>query len=263
MTTNSRRESMNSTKSVDNELDQYDLLGAGDSRPSAALPETDLSATTQAFNTRIQRKKREQEKVLSEAEKLAKQRHLFMIHALMNIRKSLRDVTRIDLGDRFHFALQADDWHGWPRLTVKLVDTLLPAADYPFLRVTAHDRQSKGTIELEYDPSQPAEGISLVSESELKRMPNLLKKCVRAFLDLTGDIVLEAERRTEEVVAEGALKNPHMEDIEDPDAGSVPELSGDLFQEELGENNFLETLPSIEQVESLPSSGSASAAKKK
>lgn len=248
---------VNSPKSVDTELDQYDLLSPNsDSRQTSLLPETNLSATTQAFNTRIQRKKREQEKVLSEADRLAKQRHTFMIHALMNIRKSLRDVTRIDLGDRFHFALVADDWQGWPRLSVRLVDALLPEADYPFLRVTAHDRQSRGMIEIEFDPSQAPDSISLVSETELRRMPNVLKKCVRAFLDLVGDIVLEAERRTEDIAAEGAIQNRHLEELADLDTEPAPDLSGDLFQDDARDENFLETLPSLDTVESLPEEGS-------
>ncbi len=237
------------------ELDQYDLLGAGadDASPST-VPETNLSSTTQAFNARIQRKKREQEKVLGEAERLAKQRHLLVLHALMNIRKSLRDVTRIDLGDRFHFSLHADDWQGWPRLSVKLTDSLIADADHPIFRVTAHDRQARGAIEIEYDPSQSAESISLLSEADIKRLPNLLKKCVRAFLDLTGDIVLEAERRTEEVIAEKPIVSRSLESFDVVKKHEDhPALSGDVFQDDSQHHdNFLETLPSIDEVQALP-----------
>ncbi|MFN8390557.1 MAG: hypothetical protein U0136_09730 [Bdellovibrionota bacterium] len=245
---------MNGPKTEDVELDQFDLLNpANDEGRFTALPETNLAATTAAFNTRIQRKKKEQEKSLSEADRLSRQRHSFMIQALMQIRKSLRDVTRIDLGERFHFTLAADDWQGWPRLTVKLSDTLLPEQDYPFLRVTAHDRHAKGAIEIEHDPAQPTEVISLANEIDLKRMPNALKKCVRAFLDLTGDIVLEAERKTEEIIAENALKHKNVDAFEESTKKeALSPLDGDVFQDDVGGDDFLETLPSLDKVESLP-----------
>ena len=245
---------MDQSKPVDSELDQFDLLGPEqEDSQFASLPETNLAATTQAFNNRIQRKKKEQEKSLSAAEKSAAERHCFMIQALMQMRKSLRDVTRVDLGDRFHFSLAADDWQGWPRLTVKLVDTLLPESDYPFLRVIAHDRQSRGVIEIEYDASQGLESISLISENELKRMPGVVKKCVRAFLDLTGDIVLEAERKNESVASESEIQHHDLDGFGDEKSGEHPSLSGDLFQEDLPDDNFLETLPTIDSVEALPS----------
>lgn len=243
---------MNSGK-LDSELDQYDLLGSSEEAPQSSLPETNLSATTQAFNTKIQRRKREQEKILGEADRLAKQRQILMIQTLTSIRRSLRDVTRIDLGDRFHFSLQADDWQGWPRLIIRLVDGLLPQASYPFLRVTGHDRQARGAIEIEYDPNSPTESISLAVESELKRLPNLLKKCVRSFLDLTGDIVLEAERNTDEVRAEAPIVNRTLDHFEESKrSDNQPMLSGDVFQDEVPEQDFLETLPSLDEVQSLP-----------
>jgi len=246
---------MNSDK-IGSELDQYDLLGSGEEGSQKNLPETNLSATTQAFNTKIQRRKREQEKILGEAERLAKQRQILLIQTLTSIRRSLRDVTRIDLGNRFRFCLHADDWQGWPRLTVRLEDNLLPQATYPFLRVTAHDRQARGAVELEYDPNLAPESLSLTNEGELKRLPNMLKKCVRSFLDLTGDIVLEAERNTEEVRAEAPLVNHVLDQFEEArQADSRNMLSGDVFQDELPQDNFLETLPSLDEVQSLPELG--------
>jgi hypothetical protein len=250
-----RVNSNNQSKSAESELDQFDLLSPeNDDGTLSVLPDTNLSATTQAFNNRIQRKKKEQEKVLSRAEQESRRRHALMIQALMQIRKSLREVTRVDLGERFHFSLIADDWQGWPRLIIRLIDSLLPDADYPTFRVTAHDRHSKGCIEIEYDPAQPPDSVSLAVESELKRMPSVLKKCVRTFLDLTGDIVLEAERKTEEVVAENVLKNRKLDAFEESASETQEALSGDVFQDDAPEEDFLDTLPSLDKVESLPDS---------
>lgn len=245
------RSTAQSSSRTEEELDEFDLFRGGDT--ASPVPDTDLSATMQAFHTRIQRKKREQEKVLSEADRIARQRHALMLKALMNIRKSLREVTRIELGDRFCFALVVDDWQGWPRLTLRLHDVLMPQGDYPFLRVTGHDRQQRGAIEIEYDPSQPAETLSLMLENDIKRLPNALKRCVRSFLDLTGDIMLEAERREDEVTSEGALQSTHTEGFygdQPKDAG--PALSDDLYADDMPRDDLFESLPNLERVDQLP-----------
>ncbi len=244
------------------ELDQYDLLSSTAPEPRAreqgSRLSTDLSATTNAFNTRIQRKKKEQEKALTEAEKGTRVRQLLMLKTLVSIRKSLRDVTRIDLGERFHFTLVADDIAGWARLTVKLCDALLPDAEYPFLRVSAHDRQSRGCVEIEYDPSAAVESISVISESELKRLPTALKKCVRVFLDLMGDIVLEAERKAEEMSMDDGLASRSVMP-EPQETRSDISLTEDLFEEQGFGEDILETLPSLQNIDALPSFGDSSA----
>ena len=77
------------SSSVDSELDQYDLLGAAESEDSL-VPETNLSATAQAFHTRIQRKKKELDKVLSEAEKATRARHAMIWVVLTSLPRTLR-----------------------------------------------------------------------------------------------------------------------------------------------------------------------------
>lgn len=230
------------------ELDNLDLLGG--KRPSVSVPDADILATAAAFNTRIQRRKREQERALTAAEQAARVRHALMVKALVSIRKSLREVTRIDLGERFHFALSMDDWGGWPRITVRLNDALLPQADYPHLRVTAHDRQARAQIEVEYDAEQPTEVLSLTSEAELKRLPATLKKCVRSFLDMMGDIVLEAERTGDTSADEAEIQSSSI-DADVLAAQTSLGVTHDLFEEESYEENFLETLPQLEQIEAL------------
>ncbi len=71
-----------------------------------------LAGTTQAFTHRIQRKKQEKEQTNLLAEEAAKARHNTLLKSLLSIRRSLTDMTRIDLGERFSFSLNADDWSG-------------------------------------------------------------------------------------------------------------------------------------------------------
>lgn len=233
------------------ELDEYDLLG--NKGAAQRLTAADLSSTAKAFNTRIARKKREQEEADGQKEKVARARHGLMIKGLVSIRKSLRELTRINLGERFHFSYFADDHNGWPRLIVRLVDTELPTTEYPELCVTAHDRQEAGAIEIIYDGTRKPERISLAREGDFRRFPVLLRKCVRTYLDLVGDIVLEAERdpgREDDKFIESKALDEFKEG---GDGRPQDMLSGDLFEEDFGGGNFLESLPSLDDVEALPS----------
>ena len=244
------------------ELDDYDLLNstvspASQAAKSAPLPDANLAATAQAFHSRIERLKREQEKVLSEEEQKTQSRHELMMKALLNIRRSLTDVTRIDLGKRFRFRLLKDDWQGWPRITIVLCDSTLSEAVYPLLQVTAHDRKSRGIIEIAYHPDRKPEWVSLAQENESSRLPSTLKRCVRAYLDLVGEIILEAGRKRKPLKSGDEadakyLKAKNSAEFEET-GRKKPEthITGDLFEEEFGKNDFLETLPSLEELDQL------------
>ncbi|HQH28615.1 MAG TPA: hypothetical protein PLP17_14555 [Oligoflexia bacterium] len=245
-----------SSDSFASELDEYDLLhNAPTAKAPDTLPgQTDLSKTAKAFNSLIQRKKKEQEVVSEQAAKAARERHLLMLRALMNIRKSLRDLTRVDLGDRFKLFLFGDDWTGWPRLSIRLHDKEQTEQEYfPFV-VTAHDRYDAGTIEISYSDHLPSEKVSVIRDGDLKRLPNLLRKCVRSYLDYVGDLVLEAERKKDQLVAlqKNELEKKNIQDFtESASVKNKPDLVADLYEETF-ESDFLETLPSLDNVEALP-----------
>ena len=230
------------------ELDQYDLLGEEE-----VLPKTDLSSTARAFNQVIQRKQKEQEEKHGIAEREARQRHGMMLTALMKIRKSLRDVTRINLGERFEFELICDDHIGWPRLRIILRDAELAEVEYPTFEVTAHDRHSSGTVEIVYDDTRKPERINLTHPGDLKRMPSSLRTCVRKFLDMIGEIVLEAGSQ-DEFAEEGeyiAKKNITGFDQHE-EQQQASRIEGDFFEEDAQERDFLDALPSLDDVDSLP-----------
>ncbi len=248
--------SPNEQASFEDELDAFDLLGANPEEQTAVVPETDLASTARAFNTRIRERKKAQEQALDEAEKAAHVRHGTMIKALVRIRKSLREVIRIDLGERFSFFLQADDWQGWPRLAIRLQDQDLPEEEYPSLVVTAHDRQAKGMIEILYDQNLSASQISLLREQDLQRLPKLLRKCVRTYLDTIADIVLEVESQVEDTTTNNFLANKDSKEFEE--TKKEPEvdksLQVNLFEEDYGGDDVLEALPKVEDVDALSSS---------
>lgn len=246
----------NEQASFEDELDAFDLLGTQEEEPSTTGAESDLAATAKAFNTRIRERKKAQEQALDEAEKAAHLRHGTMIKALVRIRKSLREVIRIDLGERFSFFLQADDWQGWPRLAIRLEDKDLPEEEYPSLIVTAHDRQAKGMIEILYDQNLAPSQISLLREQDLQRLPKMLRKCVRTYLDTIADIVLEAESQVEDTTTNDFLANKDSKAFEETKrAPEVDEsLQVNLFEEDYGGDDILESLPKVDDVGTLSSS---------
>ncbi len=242
------------TDAFSSELDEYDLLSPEAVSAAQEAPQTDLSTTAKAFNKKIQIKKKAQEIESEQAEKNARARHTLMLRAMMNIRKSLRDLIRIDLGERFHLYLTNDDFLGWPRLTIKLVDSSASEREYLPLVVTAHDRYDSAVVEIAYSEIDSPEKISLVKNVDLQRLPNLLRKCVRAYLDYVGDIVIKSAKGTQhlQLSAEKYLSKKTIDEFfETASSASSSPLNADIFSEDYQED-FLETLPHLQEVELLP-----------
>lgn len=209
--------------------------------------ESALAGTTQAFTNRIQRKKQEKEQTNLLAEEAAKARHNTLLKSLLNIRRSLTDMTRIDLGERFCFSLEADDWGGWPRLRISLNDNVMRAAHYPMLQVSAHDRQEQAIVEIKYDTTLAPELISLADESNLTKMPLILKKCVRSYLDLIGELIIQAEQNSIEFSDSKNLFNQFAT----PQETNEPTVNKDdsFFAEDIHE--VLESLPELDSIHNL------------
>ena len=236
------------------ELSGFDLLDDKETSPkevAGVWENTDLSGTALAFKNRIDRKKREQEKILSKSEEITRARHALMLRALMNIKRSLTDVTRIDMGDRFSFQLVADDWNGWPRLGIRLHDDVIPGAEYPSLQVSAHDRHARGTIEIFFDPKQAPECLSLSIAADLQRFPTALKKCVRTYLDVIGDIVVRLEN-SDEPYEDGHIESKTLHEAQEDVNEPRQDLSDDLFEDESFKEDLLEALPTLSEISALP-----------
>ena len=149
-----------------------------------------LGSTLGNFANRMKRKLREQENRDEESQRDAELRHGRMLHALNVMRRALQETGQIQLGSRFELGLDVSDWEGWPRLSLNLIDLLLPdKIDYALL-VTAHDRKCLGTVEMRLKSGQLLGQVHLQNEGELERIPAVLKKAVRSFLDIVAEYVL-------------------------------------------------------------------------
>lgn len=245
--------------------------GSGAARQQAAGDGFNLNATTEAFRARFQQQKKEQDQALSEAESAARLRQKLIVQALTTIRKSLLELKRIELGERFRLEIAADEWRGWPRITVLLADNVLRTADYPKLQVTANDRQDKGLIEINSGAPPTATTptivtVSMREEADLARLPVVLKRSVRNFLDTIAQTILEAEKRLDRELEEAALAQRQAADFNEKSKDkSAPELSGDLFEDAVFTKGPFEMIDSIDEVRSLPSleDGAAGARTKK
>ncbi|MCB0343511.1 MAG: hypothetical protein KDD66_00260 [Bdellovibrionales bacterium] len=212
---------------------------------------TDLSATVGAFEIRFQKKKVEKEAAQNIAEQAAQLRQQALLKALMSIRKSLAKVARIDLGDRFKFDMDVDDWQGWPRITINLRERFSQKSDYPFFQVMAHDRKGQAIIELIYCTIEQRERLSITDESDLLKMPAILKKCVRTFLDTVEAQILTAQQADHD----GEIENKSLDDFADTTrtpGDSALEGADDLFVDDHLKEDFFGQLPKVTDTGRLP-----------
>ena len=135
-----------------------------------------LGSTVGSFESRIQRKLEEQAALSSQAEIEAGERSDRILQALNTIRRALQETQKIKLGDRFHLSLDVNDWNGWPRLDLILIDSLDPENSEYTLIVTAHDRKESGSVEFRTKAGQHLGSVSLTDDQELRKIPTVLKR---------------------------------------------------------------------------------------
>ncbi len=190
--------------------------------------DVNLESTVGAFATRIARKLKERDVQQSEAEKAAEMRHNLILEAMNTIRKALQETLRINLGDRFHLDLWVDDWDGWPRVQLVLIDRLAPKRiDYSLI-VSANDRKETGQIEMMQNNGLVLGKIELSDRAGLTRLALALKKAVRQYLDSVATYVLNPVRP--EDMIEILSKPIEAEDLEPVDTRLK---SADVFTENI------------------------------
>ena len=207
----------------------------------------DLGATFDAFATRIQKKKQELKVATNQAEQDRKFRQTLLLNSMMSIRKSLTRVTQIDLGERCFLSLHADDWLGWPRLLVKLNDTENTLQNLPAMQVVAHDRFAKASLEITV-ADRATEKLALIEVTDREKLAPTLKRCVRTYLDLVEELIVKAE--SQEI--QSPLPKTREEELPESVTPEHNTLSGDVFVDDHITTDYLEKLPSLEEVEDLP-----------
>ena len=169
-------------------------MGKPNDKATAPDESVSLASTVDSFANRIRRKLKESEERKDLSQKITTERHALMLKAMTAIRKALMDSARISLGERFKFDLRTTDWEGWPRVELKLVDSHAPDQETISLMVLAHDRHDMGTIQMALKSGEILGRVHLRDANEYARLPMLLKRCVRNYLDLVANYVLNPQK---------------------------------------------------------------------
>lgn len=201
---------------------------------------TSVETTLDAFADRIKRKLKERDERESECTKATEIRHGQMLQAMTSIRKGLQEASKINLGSRFQFELDVNDWEGWPRVELNLIDSIAPENITHGLVVTANDRSKLGTVQIQLKATDEVLGrVHLSEPDQLTRLPFILKKSLRQFLDLVGAYILNPTRPEDMLAVQTkAVETDNL----DPLAESLK--GEDLFMHEnLEDDNLVEVTP--------------------
>ena len=191
---------------------------------------TALGATVGNFASRLNRRLQEKAQEETASEKAASERHARIFQAMTTIRKALQETCKIKLGDRFSFGLEVSDLKGWPKVDLRLVDKFAPKRVDYCLSVSAHDRQELGAIEIRTHSGDLRGHVHLKDPAEFKKIPYLLKKAVRSYLDEVAQYVLNPVRP--EDLVEQQTKALEVEEDQEPDHVSHKLKQANVFSED-------------------------------
>jgi hypothetical protein len=196
-----------------------------------------LGTTVGSFASRLQQQLKEKEQRESHSQKQTSERHSRMLQAMNTIRRALQETCKIKLGSRFSLDLDVSDWKGWPRLELFLVDCHAPERKDYCLVVTAHDRQKRGAVEMHAVTGKLMGELELKDGAQQGRLPNVLKRTVRDFLDEVAEYVLDPKKPGELVETESAPISLDTNEYHNSDVVSQQLAGEDLFTDELRPQN--------------------------
>ena len=156
-----------------------------------------VTATVDSFASRIKRKIKEQEERESESQKISEVRHGLMLQAIALCRRALQEASKIYLGNRFFLDIEVNDLEGWPRIELTLIDSRNPENQDCSLLVSANDRKELGTIWFALRSGEHLGQVQLCNDGESTRLPLVLKKSIRMFLDVVAVAVLDKQQELE------------------------------------------------------------------
>lgn len=199
---------------------------------SAPSDGVDLTNTVGTFASRMARKLRAQEAQEKEAAKASEQRHRLILQAMSSVRRALQETMKISMGTRFSFDMQVADFEGWPRIELSLWDRLANSPTQNLLTVSADDHGQAGTVRITFNHDELVGLVSLKNPEELSKLPMILKKAVRDFLERVSAYVLNPVKP--EDLLEYQSRNIEEEAL-DPLASELK--NQDLFTESISTDN--------------------------
>ena len=209
--------------------------------------ENDLLSSARALNSRVKQKEQEQATAEREAQEAVQKRYLLLMSAMVRVRRALREMQALELGERFFFNIHFEEVEGWPQLALQLEDSETPDAEFPAVMVAASVKEDQGVVDIRGHNLTDVQQIDLRHELDVETVSKSLKDTVKTYLDFAGDVI-------EDVLSNGA--SPYTYGPKAKNASSQADggdmLTEDLFVEDHNAN-VLETHSTIEDVEALPS----------
>ncbi|MCB0338774.1 MAG: hypothetical protein KDD53_04175 [Bdellovibrionales bacterium] len=210
-----------------------------------------IESTVDIFANRIARKLKQREVEQTESEKAAEVRHALILEGMTTIRKALQETLRINLGDRFALDLDIDDYKGWPRVQLLLLDSLAPEQLDHGIIVSAHERNEMGTIEIHLAGSRCLGRVHLTDRRDFEKLGLVVKKSVREFLDIISTYILNPVRPQDLIAQQTKALEASDEDFL---AENLAEE--DVFTEDFNKNDNIivpqEEAPAVPTTHSQP-----------
>lgn len=218
----------------------------GASAPRNSESEIRLEDTVGVLASRIARKLKEKDIQQSEQDRATEARKGLILEAMNAIRKALQETLRINLGERFSLDIDIDDWEGWPRIQLCLIDYYAPEHIEHALIASANDRKGMGTIQLSTKTGKILSQVNLTERAELNKLPAMLKKSVRDFLELIAVYILNPVK-PEQMLQQ---QSKPIETDEHELAGN-PLRDTDVFEEKTHKDeNFVSAVHEVRPIES-------------
>ncbi len=126
--------------------------------------------------------------ILANSQRARYSHQRLILEALADTRAALSEVLRIDLGNRYVLQLEVSDWEGWPRIELRLIDSL---ADFiPGFRGVVKEHLSSGALErsghglvfLALNYREVLARLDVSSGSDLESLPQTILEGVQYFL---------------------------------------------------------------------------------
>ena len=194
-----------------------------------------MGSAAETFADKLNRKLKAKEKREDKDQKRTAERHSLMLKGMTTIRKALQETCKITLGERFSFEIEIDDFGGWPRVQLQLIDHENVGHIEHSLIVSAQDAHQAGTIEFKLRNDDLLGQVHMSRPAEFNKIPHVLKQAVRSFLDIVAEYVLNP-------VQPEATLDEVMEDleVEEKDMATVQQLAReDMFSEDIVRNDNL------------------------
>ncbi|MCB0310238.1 MAG: hypothetical protein KDD42_03320, partial [Bdellovibrionales bacterium] len=120
---------------------------------------------------------------------------------------------------------------GWPRVELSLIDSHAPNRSDFGMVVSADDHKERGLIGIAMKSGELLGEIELAQPEQLKKLPVILKRSVRSFLDQVGAYVLNPPKP--EDLIEVSTRPIHLDNFEEQDSKAADSLAEeDVFADE-------------------------------